>query len=83
MACEHDLRAVNPFNTPDHEGNNVEIVGAPPQSKEEPAWCRICGALWTTRAFGLGWGFQYPETDTAAPTLLNLMREAGPGEKKH
>ncbi len=75
MKCNHDdmdsLRAVNPFAHPDAG----DIVGAPPQSKEEPAWCRICGALWAKAPFGMGWGWMHPATDREASTLMNILRE--------
>lgn len=75
MPCEHELRAVNPRVVVDREGNDVEIVGAPPQTKEEPAWCVICGALRSKAPFGLGWRFQHPLSDTETPTLLNMIRK--------
>jgi hypothetical protein len=80
MSCpdgNHDPRAVNPFVHPtekDAKGNPLEIVGAPPQSEEEPAWCRTCGALWSKGPFG--WKWQHPWVDQDAPTLGNLIREA-------
>lgn len=85
MACpdgEHDLIAVNPFVHPtakDAKGNPLEVIGAPPQSKEEPAWCRKCGAIWKKRAtlFGViggGWGFSHHDQDTEAPTIANMAR---------
>ena len=80
MSCadgEHNLRAVNPFVHPtelDSKGKPLEIIGAPPQTQEEPAWCLICGAMWNKRPFGLGWGFLHPATDTDAPTLGNIIR---------
>lgn len=72
--CPHDLRAVLPKVVKDREGNDVEIMGQPPKSEEEPAWCRICGALWSKSPFG-GWGFQHHYMDEAAPTLLNILRK--------
>jgi len=81
MSCpdgKHDLVAVNPFVHPtekDAKGNPLEIVGAPPQTEEEPAWCRVCGALWHKAPFGLGWKFQHHWMDRNAPTLGNMLRE--------
>ncbi len=67
MSCkEHDPRSVNPVTI-----DGVEIVGGPPQSQEEPAWCRWCGALWSKRPFDLGWGWRHRASDRTAPTLFN------------
>jgi hypothetical protein len=82
MTCpegQHDLRVINPFVHPtekDRDGKPLEIYGGPPQSEEEHAWCRNCGALWTKAPFGMGWGFQHHTSDHDAPTLINLIREA-------
>lgn len=86
MSCpdgEHDLVAVNPFVHPterDAKGEPLEIIGAPPQSEEEPAWCRKCGALRSKKPtlFGLGggWGLRHHDADTEAPTLGNMMRDS-------
>lgn len=75
MSCkdnEHLLRAINPRI--DVDGG--ETVGHPPESDEEPAWCRRCGALWAKGPFGLGWRWSHPTADRDAPTLLNILREA-------
>ncbi len=75
MSCpdgKHDLRAVNPFVHPE---SAVEVVGAPPQTETEPAWCGVCGALWAKRPFGFGWGFLHHSSDTDAPTILNIVRK--------
>jgi hypothetical protein len=86
MSCpdgKHDLFAVNPFVHPtekDIKGEPLEIIGAPPQSEEEPAWCRKCGALYSKKpilfGFGGGWGFRHHAADKDAPTLGNMMRES-------
>ncbi len=79
MSCpdgKHDLRAINPFVHPtekDADGQPLEVIGAPPQSEEEPAWCRHCGAVWAKKPFGLGWGFLHPTIDRDAPTLGNII----------
>ena len=69
------MRAVNPYV---HPTEGIEVIGAPPQSKEEPAWCRSCGALWAKRQFGLGWGFHHHLSDTEAPSLVNIVRDTIP-----
>ena len=83
--CSHpEPTAVNPRTVPDPGGGpDVEIVGGPAQTETEPAWCRICGALWKKRAFSgfLGrigvkqWGWVHPARDREARTLLNLHRD--------
>ena len=60
MSCKHELRAITDFGEP--------------QTKEEPAWCRLCGALWTLSPWG-GWGFCHPITNEDAPTALNIIRK--------
>jgi len=80
MACPdgtHEMRAVLPFQATDADGNLVEVIGVPPQTETEPAWCRICGALWTKLPFSMGWGFVFPIADREAPTLANLIRSEG------
>jgi hypothetical protein len=75
MSCpedKHDLRAVTPFI---HPTEGIEVIGAPPQTREEPAWCRNCGALWCKLPFDMGWGWAHPVLDKDAPTLLNIMRK--------
>jgi len=80
MSCpdgKHDLRAVLPWVHPtekDNDGQPFEIMGAPPKTENEPAWCRICGALWAKGPFG-EYAFSHPLIDEEAPTLLNLIRE--------
>jgi len=79
MSCptgKHDLKAINPQVVKDREGNDVEIIGAPPETDEEPAWCGVCGALWNKGPFGLGWAFSHPLNDHDAPTILNIIRKA-------
>lgn len=86
MPCpdgEHELVAVNPFVHPtekDTKGEPLEIIGAPPKSEEEPAWCTKCGALFSKKptlfGFGGGWGFKHHAADREAPTLGNMMRDS-------
>ena len=87
VRCEkhgHDKRAVNPFVHPtekEKDGSPFLVHGAPPQTDDEPAWCKWCGALWRDRGPGLlgilgkGYAWIYPGTDEAAPTLGNLVRD--------
>lgn len=81
MSCpdgKHDLRAVNPFVHPtelDGNGEPLEVIGTPPQTQEEPAWCRNCGAIWSKNPLGRRWGFLHPNSDTDAPTMANLLRD--------
>jgi len=80
MSCpndKHDLRAVLP--RPSKAG---DIVGAPPQTEEEPAWCRICGALWCKMPFDMGWGWSHAAEDRNAPTVLNILRKHMKGEEE-
>ena len=78
MSCpngEHDLRATNSHFVKDREGKDVEIAGAPPETEEESAWCKICGALRIKKPFSKGWGFIHPLIDEDAPTLINILRK--------
>ena len=50
------------------------MVGSPPRSDSEPAWCRDCGSLWSELPFGLGWAWSHPLVDHDAPTIANIVR---------
>lgn len=86
MPCpegKHELVAVNPFVHPtekDTKGEPLEIIGAPPKSDDEPAWCVKCGALFSKKPtlfrFGGGWGFRHHASDREAPTLGNIVRDS-------
>lgn len=74
--CEHEDRlAVNPWDHP----NAGRMVGCPPRSDTEPAWCRRCGALFCERPFALGWGWMHPLVDRNAATITNMARESASG----
>ena len=75
MSCapdKHDKRAINPFV---HPTEGIELIGGPPQTDEEPAWCMTCGALWSKKPWGLGWGWLHPLSDRDAPTIFNMLRD--------
>ena len=86
MPCpegKHELVAVNPFVHPtetESDGSPFEIIGGPPKSDEEPAWCVKCGALFSKKpklfGFGGGWGFRHHLSDRDAPTLANIARDS-------
>ena len=60
-SCKHPL-----------EMQRSPTLGTPPQTMEEPSWCRVCGGL-RIQLFGT-WGWQIPMTNFSAPTLANLLR---------
>ena len=88
MTCPeaHDWRAVLAYVVPDPYGDgDVRIVGGPPQSDDDPAWCRLCGSLRAEApllfGFGGGMGTQHPMVDMDAPTLGNMIRQNREEEK--
>lgn len=48
---------------------------APPETDMEPAWCRVCGALWVQGPFGMPWSWMHPFADRDAPTVANTVHE--------
>jgi len=86
MSCpdgKHEWIAVNPYVHPTEkelDGSPMEIVGAPPRSEEEPAWCMKCGALRAKKpklfGFGGGWGIRHHASDREAPTIGNMIQDS-------
>lgn len=65
MSCSHhDKRSVNGVLG----GDGKPVYGCPPTTEEEPAWCRVCGALWFKSLFG--WGWSHPLNDREAPDSI-------------